>query len=93
MQFVHKYTILSSKQNQIPILSYASNVCTGWWCAAARSRAKRSHRPAASRMAAIKHIVRNPNIIFNNSFIYQLFENLKTVLAMVRGDDKMVKIS
>ena len=34
MQFVHKYTILSSKQNQIPIWSYASSVCTGWWCAA-----------------------------------------------------------
>ena len=50
-------------------------------------------RRATSRTAAIKHIVRNPNIIFNNFFIYQLFENLKTVLAKVRGDDKMVKIS
>ena len=43
--------------------------------------------------AAAQVIVRDPNIDVNNFFIYQLFEILKTVLAMVRGDDNMVKIS
>ena len=60
------------------------------------SRAKRSHRPAAPRCqphGSDQTYRTNPSIIFNNFFIYQLFENLKTVLAMVHGDDKRVKIS